>query len=604
MADRTLTINHADGDSETYTIKRDKFAGVRSMSVDGNTVTVDHTAVPKPINKETTLYASPAKDIDPSGETVILYGIAGQSNAGGRADVAEAGTRFDALNALTSRAFIYRTGNTSFEEFEFGVNHNLTISNIADFGPESELLRIATKHTESKIYVVKRSVGSTNLYSDWDSEAGGNLYNDFVNDYVAAVSLLEGQGYNIEHRGVLFAQGERDSQNDLGGGVDSYYEDKQLKFIQNLRTDLSQSNLPVCLTLIMSPNSNYTHKDEVNQAKINVSNTLEGVATIDASSFEFDVDDIHYNGNGQISHGEAFYNTVSALNGVGVYHLNRDVEPLLANVVGGSAIAYSLQDLNDKQGNTKVVRVRRSSDNSEADFKANEIKNLVSWVGEGNEGFVVTWYDQSRNERHAEQVDPARQPTIVTNGALVSGGIYFDGTTNGQGYGLNLNAAALETLRNVGYSHFYIVTKSAQTGTGGARVIELSRGTSTSPRVLIGDSTTSAGCFRLGGRRLDGDAFTFTNSDTPHNNEQVLLSGVIRWQEASTTLYQNGVKVAEDTNFHTAGNTSNTSSNPNNSRVGGIGYEGQIAECIIYNTNEDPNLKAIEANINNRYVNY
>ena len=32
MADRTLTINHADGDSETYTIKRDKFAGVREMS--------------------------------------------------------------------------------------------------------------------------------------------------------------------------------------------------------------------------------------------------------------------------------------------------------------------------------------------------------------------------------------------------------------------------------------------------------------------------------------------------------------------------------------------------------------------------------------------
>ena len=32
MADRTLTINHADGGSETYTINRDKFAGVRNMS--------------------------------------------------------------------------------------------------------------------------------------------------------------------------------------------------------------------------------------------------------------------------------------------------------------------------------------------------------------------------------------------------------------------------------------------------------------------------------------------------------------------------------------------------------------------------------------------
>ena len=31
MADRTLTINHADGGSETYTINRDKFVGVREM---------------------------------------------------------------------------------------------------------------------------------------------------------------------------------------------------------------------------------------------------------------------------------------------------------------------------------------------------------------------------------------------------------------------------------------------------------------------------------------------------------------------------------------------------------------------------------------------
>lgn len=51
MADRTLTINNADGSSETYTINRDKFEGVRSMLVagqkDGNSsfeiLTVDHT---------------------------------------------------------------------------------------------------------------------------------------------------------------------------------------------------------------------------------------------------------------------------------------------------------------------------------------------------------------------------------------------------------------------------------------------------------------------------------------------------------------------------------------------------------------------------------
>ena len=69
MADRTLTINHADGGSETYTINRDKFAGVREMQIDGAAVTVDHTAVPKHQSKETTLGGSQSitvkRDIEP-----------------------------------------------------------------------------------------------------------------------------------------------------------------------------------------------------------------------------------------------------------------------------------------------------------------------------------------------------------------------------------------------------------------------------------------------------------------------------------------------------------------------------------------------------------
>ena len=43
MASKNLTINHADGSSETYTINRDEFTGVRQMTVDGQTVNVDHT---------------------------------------------------------------------------------------------------------------------------------------------------------------------------------------------------------------------------------------------------------------------------------------------------------------------------------------------------------------------------------------------------------------------------------------------------------------------------------------------------------------------------------------------------------------------------------
>ena len=56
--------------------------------------------------------------------------------------------------------------------------------------------------------------------------------------------------------------------------------------------------------------------------------------------------------------------------------------PLLSKVVGGAAAAYSLRDLNDRNGNNKVVRVRRASDNHERDFLAKEVSNgtLQNWV--------------------------------------------------------------------------------------------------------------------------------------------------------------------------------------------------------------------------------
>jgi hypothetical protein len=56
--------------------------------------------------------------------------------------------------------------------------------------------------------------------------------------------------------------------------------------------------------------------------------------------------------------------------------------PLLTKVVGGASAAYSLRDLNDKANTSKVVRVRRESDNNERDFTAKEVSNgtLQNWT--------------------------------------------------------------------------------------------------------------------------------------------------------------------------------------------------------------------------------
>lgn len=89
----------------------------------------------------------------------------------------------------------------------------------------------------------------------------------------------------------------------------------------------------------------------------------------------------------------------------------------LLDTYTGAAAAYSLRQL--KTGVTSVVRVRRSSDNAEADFTALEITNgtLTTWTG-ANNGFVVTLYDQSGNNNNATQTVTGSQPAIVLAGVL------------------------------------------------------------------------------------------------------------------------------------------------------------------------------------------
>jgi hypothetical protein len=86
----------------------------------------------------------------------------------------------------------------------------------------------------------------------------------------------------------------------------------------------------------------------------------------------------------------------------------------------GTVAAYSLRRLSSSYtGN--AIRVRRSSDNAEADFTPEQIANgtLTGWVGAGNNGLAVTWYDQSGNGLNMSQSTSANQPAIVSNGAIV-----------------------------------------------------------------------------------------------------------------------------------------------------------------------------------------
>jgi hypothetical protein len=91
------------------------------------------------------------------------------------------------------------------------------------------------------------------------------------------------------------------------------------------------------------------------------------------------------------------------------------------DVYGGAAAAYSLRRIRSAYTGP-VVRVRRSSDNTERDCSANDITNgtLLAFVGNGD-GFVATWYDQA-GSFNLTQPTAARQPRLVASGVFASTG--------------------------------------------------------------------------------------------------------------------------------------------------------------------------------------
>jgi len=101
---------------------------------------------------------------------------------------------------------------------------------------------------------------------------------------------------------------------------------------------------------------------------------------------------------------------------------------MLASVFDGAAAAYSLRIPAGSTYNGPLLRVRRSSDNAEADIGAVltpdangdrwlDTAALLAFVGAGS-GFVTTWYEQRGNALHATQTNPALQPRIVNAGVL------------------------------------------------------------------------------------------------------------------------------------------------------------------------------------------
>ena len=136
---------------------------------------------------------------------------------------------------------------------------------------------------------------------------------------------------------------------------------------------------------------------------------------------------------------------------------NFRTKPLAATVYlldtySGAAAAYSVRRLSSSYSGS-ALRVRRSSDNTEQDIgfvgENLDTASMESFVGVNN-GFVVTWYDQSGNGIDFTQSSAANQPQIVSSGSVITDGglaaVSFDGIDDNMTSLLNFNGTALTQI--------------------------------------------------------------------------------------------------------------------------------------------------------------
>ena len=246
----------------------------------------------------------------------------------------------------------------------------------------------------------------------------------------------------------------------------------------------------------------------------------------------------------------------------------------LLDTYPNASAAYSLRDLASASVGSAVVRVRRSSDNTEQDFTSAEITNgtLTTFTG-ANDGFVTTWYDQSGNGNNSAQATATTQPKLVSSGVVIldNGLPAIDYDASGLDY---LSLAS--RISDVG-SVFQVWNAEADTGAntqfilGDSSNYNYHAGTAEN-NILSGNASPSV---YNGANYINSISYNFRNVYRPI--EQCLISMI----HLSSTNKVNQL----------------TRDRGGNSRS----WKGKMQEIILYSTDETSNLQGINENLNDHY---
>jgi hypothetical protein len=239
-------------------------------------------------------------------EPIQVYLLAGQSNMLGAGKFWELPT--EPFNYLTPQSVSYSYDldigakvSNGFEQLRPGVYLN-------SFGPELSFGRFVDEASAAPIGIIKVAAGGTSLALDWDPEApapGRALYPRMLQHVTNALASLGGEGTDYQVAGVLWVHGESDTS----AAVAPAYHDNLTDFIQQVRTDLNNPQLPFYIGRL-NRGANLPNVKVIRQAQADVAREDPYTIAVDLDALPLRYDSVHYTPDGLLGLGEVLANAV------------------------------------------------------------------------------------------------------------------------------------------------------------------------------------------------------------------------------------------------------------------------------------------------------
>jgi len=173
------------------------------------------------------------------------------------------------------------------------------------FGPEVSFgPAIAEALPGKKVLLIKFAEGGTSLGKDWNPNAKGKLYENFIKFVKATQEMLKTKGDTCEIRGMLWHQGESDA-----GMAPGKYQEALTEFIAKVRGDLGVKDLPFVIGQVYD-NGKRTNiiADQKATAK-----AVPKTGFLDAAGLETYDKGTHFDAKSQIEMGKRFAREIKTL---------------------------------------------------------------------------------------------------------------------------------------------------------------------------------------------------------------------------------------------------------------------------------------------------